>query len=503
SECGLGSVHLMGVLQGHVSGELQLKDRTGQILAINISSTQQIQTYHLRNVWVIPEYDIVIEKPGKFYIRFAIEKDTRACTLQVQLKSHVAELNPRSEAAYFHLSGDFLRFLPVIYVGSTYELACSSELVQSEDTGFWLKNIDTAEIRCIQVGSSKDPIHTRYRDLLGREFGPTILQLDGIQKDLNVEEVLNVSDVLYGEFTMDQNCFKRCGSIVSFQGYLVSKEFRVAATLPKFIGQTLRGEISGQRDTNLLLRIRDLRTKDVIDVYVTSTTKYVIPLGLIPGQPLVLRQVVVKTSEIGNVYCSSLPMTHISLAGFPKDKCAILQELENTKLIDLCGKSTRTIYRIHCTITRIIHLSIQLVCEICEQVYCDNSCPSGCILFPPKFRVEGKFEVKDGTSKATAVVKDEQLLRELLRLNDDQYQKIFRAATQKKIYHCYDKNNLLNQVSTCSSIGEEIILYCRPISQQTLGRNALPIRIELGVIDVEEVQPDKETLKYLQSLKNL
>ncbi|CAG8458459.1 15734_t:CDS:2 [Acaulospora morrowiae] len=535
SEIRLDSVHLMGILEGNINGELQLKDHTGQILAINISSIQRIQTYHLDSVWVIPEYEIVVERPGKAYIRFAIDKcfcffakpsafpsdlsrclfrvlhihptkvdyasegkppkvgfkmhldvypietdshanrDMQACASIVQLKSHLEELSITNESSkevtYFHLSGDFLRFLPAIHIGSTYELACISALEKSDKNEFSMKNINAAKIRSIQMG----PESTIYKDLLDREFGSA---LDGAAK--NIHQV---------------------SSIISMRGLLLSKEFRATATLPKFIGQPFRKGVSSQRDTSLLLRVRDLHTKDVVDVYLISTTRYIVPLGIVPGQPLVLRQIIAKTSELGNVYCCSLPTTHISLAGFPKDGHTVLQELESTKLVDLHDISVRAISRVHCTITRIIHLTVQLICEICEQVYYENTCPNGCTLFPPKFRAEGRFEIKDGTSKAIVLAKDEHLLRGFLKLNDQRYQKIYKDATRKKIYYPdkNDKNNLLNQVCT-GSIGREIILYCRPISQH-LKKSDFPDQMELSVAGVEEVRPELEAFKYLQSLK--
>ncbi|CAB5382293.1 unnamed protein product [Rhizophagus irregularis] len=63
----------MGFLEGSLDGTLQLKDQTGTISAINISF-EKIQSHHLNSIWIIPEYELVVERPSKIYLRFAIEK---------------------------------------------------------------------------------------------------------------------------------------------------------------------------------------------------------------------------------------------------------------------------------------------------------------------------------------------------------------------------------------------------------------------------------------------
>ncbi|RHZ90244.1 hypothetical protein Glove_2g13 [Diversispora epigaea] len=554
SEAGMEFIQLMGILEGNSIGMLQFRDHTGQIQAVNISSVQKIQTYHLNNIWLVPEYDIVLEKHEKPYIRFAIDKCfcfyVKPSTFPIELKSfafRVSHIYPakvdcpselefpnlsfkmrinifpvleidngtRNELpeknTYVHLSGDFIKFLPAIHVGSTYEMT------YNRNPEFWLKNVDNAKIRSLQVEINKNFEYSTCKDLIGNKFGPTILQLNEVNKHtyialetkfLEANKILNISDLLYGDM--------KIGSIISIQGILVSKEFRPTTYLPKFtrspsFSNHLKGD-TDHRDTSLLLRIRDTKTKDVIDTYIVSTARYIIPLGLIPGQPLILRKVMAKVSKIGIVYCCSLPTTNITLAGIPNDDHKMFHELENIKLIDLFNRSAQKLCRIHCTITQVFNLSVEMVCETCEQTFYNNSCPNECTLFPPKFRVEGKFEVRDGTSKAIVLIKDEVGLQELLQLKDDRIQLIRKAAAQKKIV--YQQNHLnfsknfdkvFNQVRAKIPIGREIILYCWPIKRQSLKNNNFSIQtfhgIELKAAGIEEIIPESEAFKYLQNFK--
>ncbi|CAG8480858.1 7676_t:CDS:1 [Diversispora eburnea] len=551
SEAEMKFIQLIGILEGNSNGMLQLRDHTGQIQAINISSVQKIQTYHLNNIWLVPEYEIVLENHQKPYIRFEIDKCfcfyVKPYPFLSELKSFIFRVShiyptkvdcpPELEFpnlsfkmrinifpvleidngthnelpeknTYVHLSGDFIRFLPAIHVGSTYEMT------YNRNPEFWLKNFDNARIKSLQIEVNKNFEYSTYKDLIGHKFGPTILQLNEENKQtyiaremkfLESNKILNISDLLYGDM--------KVGSIISIQGVLVSKEFRPTVHLPKFtrspsFSNHLKGD-AGHRDTSLLLRIRDTKTKDVIDTYIVSTARYIIPLGLIPGQPLILRKVIAKVSKIGIVYCCSLPTTNITLAGIPNDDRKMHHELDNIKLIDLFNRSAQKLCRIHCTITQIFNLSVEMICETCEQTFYDNSCPNGCTLFPPKFHVEGKFEVRDGTSKAIVLIKDEAGLQELLQLKDDRIQLIRKAAAQKKIvYHFnFNKNfdKLFNQVRAKIPICREIILYCWPIKRQSLKNNNFSIQtfhgIELKAAGIEEIIPESEAFNYLQNFK--
>ncbi|CAG8556603.1 4981_t:CDS:1 [Dentiscutata erythropus] len=575
-EAGMENFHLMGILQGSLDGTLQIKDHTCKISVVNIAISQKIHTFHLNNIWIIPKYDIVIERPGKTYIQFAIDKcycfyakpsnfsnNLHRCIFHI-CHVHTTKINGPSEEeipkmnvkielkilfevdnnvekyisflstkqhvniehTYVHLSDDFVRLLPAIHVGSLYEFAYDESIQkQMRETNakeLFLNSKVNAQIRSIRIDNitTNDSETITCKDLFNHIIGPAVVQVDEAARNmyktlearfLDENKILNISDILYGNSTESTNDNNRyCDSIVSFRGILISKEYRIATTLPKFLDKFILGNYQNEElylhNKTILLRIRDIITMDVIDVYVGFTSRYTLPLGIIPGRHLVLKLVAVKTSVLGTIYCYSLPISHVALDGLPIEDSTLFQQLKSTYLIDFPQDKSQlyTIYLVRCTIIKLLGVKVYWICEICDQILVNNSCSNHCSLAKHKLHTEGKFEVRDGTSAARVFAKDELVLRALMSLNDDSHQKICLDAARKKIEYSWKQSENINRnwskEYTNSIIGRDINLFCQPLFQKISGTKNI---IKLKAIRIENISPTIEAYKRIQHLKQV
>ncbi|CAG8634802.1 3072_t:CDS:2 [Funneliformis mosseae] len=564
-EAKLEKIHLMGFLEVNLDGTLQLKDQTGKISVVNIS-IEKVHTHHLNNVWIIPEYELVIEQHSKIYLRFAIEKcfcfyakpynspfkynqiffqvrhifstklncpseylaPNMNCKLQIEMldfsedspdlttNSRKIAFNNISRSAFIHLSGDFIKILPAIHVGLFYELSFGKpeQIINSMGMiiNFNLNNFVTANVINLQWDAS----NSTFEDLLGHVIQPKILELDESSKDsfrvleksFSIEDkLLDVQEILNEHFI---------GRLVSLKGLVVSKEIRSSLAQPNFMNSSTSKYINvGQLNANLLLRIQDIHTEEIIDVYINNISRYVIPIGLIPGQTITLRKVEVRKSDLGNIYCYAHEITHISLQGYPKANISFYQELNNTNLIDLFedGISIQCTFRILCRITHIYEIILQFVCEACERIIYNNSCPNGCHL-GRRFYALCKFKISDGTCFAIVTARDDIVVRELLCINDDSYRKICDKVEKSRFFYEWTISNdndfmkkSLSDFISLKGIRRDVILFCRKLhkekKEKIIDQTQQSSTIELNAVRIAEKLPIFEARKKLKLVEKI
>ncbi|GBB94992.1 hypothetical protein RclHR1_02460012 [Rhizophagus clarus] len=535
-EVKLEKTHLMGFLEGNLDGTLQLKDQTGTISAVNISF-EKIQSHHLNNIWIIPEYEFVVERPSKVYLRFAIEKcfcfyaksyDQKfhfnrsvfqirhifptklnhisensktniRCKLQIEtVLEYTSDLINKNTITFINISKDFIKILPAMHIGSFYELSFdvgkSEQIINSTERSITL-NFDDFAISNITNLEFDDS--STFKDLFGKVIQPKILRLNDSSKNslknlktsfLIEDRALNVREFLNGNLI---NILNDTNKLVTLKGLIASKEFQHSNNV-------------GQSQTSLLLRIQDIQIEEeIIDVYISNISKYVIPIGLIPGQIIVLRKIGPRKSNFGKIYCYASGKTHISLQGYPKTIQSFHQDLDNTNLIDLFENkiSIQSIFRVPCRINNIYEIIMQFVCEACEEIIENNCCPNGCNL-GRRFYSSGRFKISDGTCVAIVTARDDIVARELLRINNDSYQKICKQIEKSRFFYEWSifsdndciKNSLSDFISL-KDIRRDVILFCRKKNIQLI-----PPTLELNALQIAEKSPIfelKKKLKYV------
>ncbi|RIA97696.1 CST, telomere maintenance, complex subunit CTC1-domain-containing protein [Glomus cerebriforme] len=526
-EAKLEKTHLMGVLEGSLDGTLQLKDQTGKVSVINISF-EKIQTHHLNNVWIIPEYELVVEQPNKIYLRFAIEKcfcfyakshdpqfhsnqsifqvrhifptklkyssdsltPKMNCKLQIEIIEYQSDLISNNALTFINLSNDFIKILPAMHIGLFYVLSFDKskfeQIVNSKERLITLKFDDfaTANIINLQFDDS-----STFKDLFGHVIQPKILKLNESSKitfknlktaflmedkQLNVQEILNENLI---------NSLNEMNKPVSLKGLIVSKEIQHTNV--------------GQSKASLLLKIQDIQGDEIVDIYISNISKYVIPIGLIPGQIIILRKVEPKKSFLGNIYCYASEITHISLHGYPKAIRSFHQDLDNTILIDLFENrmSIQSIFRVPCRINTIYEIIMQFVCEACERIIENNFCPNGCNL-GQRLYSSSKFKISDGTCNATVTARGDIVIRELLCIGNDSYEKICNQIGKSRFFYewnifndnCYIKKSL-SDFTSLKDIRRDVILFCKKKNMEQspsiLELNAIKIAEKSSIFELE------------------
>ncbi|PKK61132.1 hypothetical protein RhiirC2_856443 [Rhizophagus irregularis] len=537
-EAKLGKTHLMGFLEGSLDGTLQLKDQTGTISAINISF-EKIQSHHLNSIWIIPEYELVVERPSKIYLRFDIEKcfcfyaksydpkvhfnrsvfqirhifpaklnyiseNSRtniSCKLQIEtVLEYTPDLINKNTITFINISKDFIKILPALHVGSFYELSFDvdkSEQIINSTEGSIILNFDDFVISNITSIEFDDS--STFKDLFGQVIQPKILRLNDSSKNsfrnlkaafLTEDKALNVQEFLNGNFI---NILNDTNKLVTLKGLILSKEIQHSNNV-------------GQSHASLLLRIQDIQiAEEIIDVYISNISKYIIPIGLVPGQIITLRKIGLRKSNFGKIYCYASGKTHISLQGYPKSIQSFHQDqdFDNTNLIDLFESriSIQSVFRVPCRINNVYEIIMQFICEACEEIIENDCCPNGCNL-GRRFYSSGRFKISDGTCVATVTARDDIVVRELLCINNDSYQKICDQIEKSRFFYEWSifsdndciKNSLSDFISL-KDIRRDVILFCRKKNIQQM-----PPILELNAVQIAEKSPIFELKKKLKNV---
>ena len=130
-------------------------------------------------------------------------------------------------------------------------------------------------------------------------------------------------------------------SPVSFEGLIMVKGFRLLSREVGIAPETFERNLEehgvglGRGDKFLHLRIRDLSTVDIIDLYM-DVADHLFPLGLLPGRAVQVRRVQMKLSGVGHYFVIQTPYTTITTKDFiPSEPVAVPRATRLGYLIDL------------------------------------------------------------------------------------------------------------------------------------------------------------------------
>ncbi|XP_029932197.1 CST complex subunit CTC1 isoform X2 [Myripristis murdjan] len=337
-------------------------------------------------------------------------------------------------------SGVSVRWFPLLHPGVFYRLVAPSSQDPSVLIGCSVAGRSGVELRTnpsLQVRSAWR-FHTLTRPLLLPA-----------PRQARSPAVMCVSDVL------------DCSSVdlVCFQG-LVSHRISVSSKLSS----------AGHTNTGVRLTVCDQSGRS-LQVYLDlSHTPY--PPGLLPGNTLLLSNVQRRLSRSGSVYCSSLPVSSITVTSLgdtsPAQPPAPMMHLGGWAL----GREQRcTVGRVRGHVVCFLFLRLQWSCSLCEAVYTQAGCSSSqCDSTSSVFQAKARVVLDDGTGEAHVWFSC-PLVRPLLRLAESQWEGLQRALRVRGHLRLYTQGRSL----VCDDSSDDPLLHfllcvcssdavCRPLS---------------------------------------
>ncbi|XP_071370718.1 CST complex subunit CTC1-like [Centroberyx affinis] len=227
---------------------------------------------------------------------------------------------------------------------------------------------------------------------------------------------------------------------------------------------------AGHTHTGVRLTVCDHSGRS-LQVYLDlSHTPY--PPGLLPGNTLLLSAFQRRLSRSGSVYCSSLPVSSLTV-----------NTLGDTSLTQppapmmhlggwaLSGEKRCTVGRVRGHLVCFLFLQLQWSCSLCGAIYTQSRCSSPqCDSTSSVFQAKAKLVLDDGTGEAHVWFSC-PLVRPLLGLADSQWEGLQRALRVRGHLRVYTRGRSL----VCDSGSDDPLLQflvcvcssdavCRPLS---------------------------------------
>ncbi|XP_068444509.1 CST complex subunit CTC1 isoform X2 [Clinocottus analis] len=168
-------------------------------------------------------------------------------------------------------------------------------------------------------------------------------------------------------------------------------------------------------------------TGRTLQVYLDlSHTPY--PPGLLPGNTLLLSAFQRRVSRSGGVYCSSLPVSSVSVEALVETSSVRPPPAPMMHLGTWAGirKQRCIVGQVRCHVVCFLFLHLQWSCSLCGSLYQQTCSSSQCSSTSSVFQSTAKLVVDDGTGEAHVWFSG-ALVRPLLRLADSQWAGLQRA----------------------------------------------------------------------------
>ncbi|KAJ3179475.1 hypothetical protein HDU85_004886 [Gaertneriomyces sp. JEL0708] len=225
--------------------------------------------------------------------------------------------------------------------------------------------------------------------------------------------------------------------LVSIEGILESREFKdnERPSIDENVATMAFDKYSiglGKPIRIMVWRVRDLRNRDVVDVYMDCRTS-TYPLGFLPGRHIRLRRLILHTSMRGNLCLRSTSETVATtipedvILGPPTDEQLPVRYY---KLVELITSSLSgyipPIVDVKCTITFIQEIKVWLSCGQCRATCLDGHCPNNCPSMHEALQASGRCYVEDGTTEARAYFDDPDSIGGVLQLAEEHLARLVR-----------------------------------------------------------------------------
>jgi hypothetical protein len=236
--------------------------------------------------------------------------------------------------------------------------------------------------------------HSRFKyDALGAALGPTVRRGD-----------------------------RRGGSTVSLHGIVIGRSV---------------GTFDGGNPTTLTLHLEDAKSPDTATLYM-DIDRYIVPLGLVVGVGLKIRNVERCMSKVsGSYYFRVLPCTELTVITRVGDRSEPRPLAEQGAYVPCrslhyyyfpTGRADRALGKLWCTVTTVWKITCSWTCTQCGNEAKHGVCHGACDSSWHTFETYARFEIQDGTARADIGVSDPLALWELLGVSGADVAKLQRAC---------------------------------------------------------------------------
>ncbi|XP_078468916.1 CST complex subunit CTC1 [Lampetra planeri] len=308
--------------------------------------------------------------------------------------------------------------------------------------------------------------------------------------------LMNIRDILE----------ESCEQLVSFTGQ-ISERF---CYHPHDRFQKLHDSASRKRlgiwlpgDPDLRFDVQDLDSPELsVSVYL-DPSRFIYPLGLLPGATVAFRRLQRCTSRVRkNVYCKILPVSSIDVTSFADASASPLSDpwgdgAPTLQIADLLsrGQQRVTSGRLGCRVVRIRWLRLRWACAFCDSNFTQGQCSGAlrgtCNSEEGSFTAKASVMVDDGTGHAFMYM-DGLQVASLLALSLPQWEALHRHVLNTSGEASFSYSDKFSRV-TLDGLTENLIraLCC----SRTVSR-PLCLRFRVKTWAQEEQQEPLRTFEF-------
>ncbi|TPX68853.1 hypothetical protein SpCBS45565_g02867 [Spizellomyces sp. 'palustris'] len=365
---------LIGWLVGDDTGNLQLRDRSGEMLVVVDSVNSPIDVDDLGQLWAIKSFHLVAETfgpstPVKVYVNICLSTahcigrpSSHGATSpgEISTSTDILFVWHHSPLTTAHITTDGGVFPTVVIQGASFQLAmdrlkrcrttyveisnCESVITKalspnqiylirhaekvdqdqenvgvSLTTPLYLRFTKRTRVKKAVVGNAATCLAETAEDGVHPSFSFPDSDVERLNRARYSETYRSVGALVSRHLDMHGDPGGLCDYLVSMEGIIQLKELREADP-DEVINLRLALELfekhtigTARHDRILFLRVQDPETFDTIDVYL-DLRRQAYPLGLLPGSFVRFRKLAIRLSNNGSMYGQSIAETSISIS---------------------------------------------------------------------------------------------------------------------------------------------------------------------------------------------
>ncbi|KAF5895521.1 CST complex subunit CTC1, partial [Clarias magur] len=431
---------LVGVLELSVGGAtMTLVDQTGAIncgVAFrNVQSTNEAHSLALS----------FVAKVTRLGGAQVWDRDPKNCRVEER------ETEGAQSSMELQFVDSAVRWFPLLQPGTVYRLIA-----------LHTRDVSVLSCSCVPVRAGisllSNPVllvQTKWR--IHTLTPPLLLSQPEIQRVMSVSEVLHACS----------------DDIVSFYGVISERITLQEETSKTPAVQSLISTKDGVMETGLRVRLtlQDVESPHhTLQVYLDFTHNAYTP-GLIAGATVHLNHFQRKVSAVCNVYCWSLPISCVTVAGLGSVKPRPLYPMMHLGEGATVRAKHGIVGQVKGHVVCVLSLKMQWTCSLCGSVFkqaaCTRHCPP-CDSTSAVFQAEAKVAVDDGTGEAQVWFPTETLSN-LLLISESEWEGLQRLVRVKGHVRVYTRGR--SMVSDVDP-DDPLVLYLSCVcSSSTLCRN--------------------------------
>ncbi|XP_049616238.1 CST complex subunit CTC1 isoform X2 [Syngnathus scovelli] len=246
-----------------------------------------------------------------------------------------------------------------------------------------------------------------------------------------------------------------CADVVSFQGFVSDR-----------INLNDSTRDTGQSNVGARLTVCDQSGRSIHVFLNLNHNAY--PLGMLPGNTLLLSAFRRRVSRSGHVYCSNIPVSWVAVLRV-RDERWEGEDRPPPPIMHLAlwTQQSRTVGRVKGHVVCFLFMQLQWNCFECGSVYKQSGCSGQCPSPSAVFDCTAKLVMEDGTGEAHVHFTG-ALVRQVLGLNHPQWEGLQRAVKARGHIQVYPRgrsqacdDGLLDFLLLCAAAVKSLFLTCR------------------------------------------